>query len=392
LTQPDTIALAYNFDEEIDRAGTTSSKWEKYAGRDILPFWVADMEFATPAFIREAIAERLAHPIIGYTRTPPGLVEAFQAWLARHYDWTVPEEWLVWLPGVVPGINLTARAVAEPDGAILIPTPVYYPFLAVPGNAGQAELRVPLARNGQLWEMDFDALQQAVDDYGPGRPRLLLLSNPQNPTGRAYSQSELTALADFCLTNDLYLCSDEIHCPIILDPDLRHTPVARLDREIAERTVTLFSPTKAYNIPGLPCAVAVIPDTALKRRLLRARGGLLPDPGPLSYTASAAAFADSSDYLPELNRYLRGNRDRLAEVVGERMSPVEATYLAWIDLTDTPAAGNAGGHFEAFGLGLSNGADFAGPGFVRFNFACPRAMLERGIERLEPALAALFEA
>ncbi len=384
--------MAFNFDQEIDRSRTTSAKWEKYAGRDVLPFWVADMEFATPAFIREAVSDRLEHPIIGYTRVPPALVENFQSWLSRHHGWTVPEEWLIWLPGVVPGINLTARAVAEPDGAILIPTPVYYPFLSVPRNAGQAGLQVPLTRDRGRWEMDFDVLQQAVDDHRPGRARLLLLSNPQNPTGRAYSQSELVTLADFCLKNDLILCSDEIHCPIVLDPDLQHTPIARLYPEIGERTVTLFSPTKAYNIPGLPCAVAVIPDAALRRRVLHARGGLLPDVGPLAYTAAAAAFADSSDYLPTLNAYLRGNRDRLAQVVGQRMSPVEATYLAWIDLTDTRAARNAGAHFEDFGLGLSNGADFAGPGFVRFNFACPRSMLERGIERLEPALAALTDA
>jgi len=381
--------LAFNFETEIDRSETTSAKWEKYAGQDILPFWVADMEFATPEFIRSAIVERVERQIIGYTRVPPEIVEAFQGWLARNYHWTVPEEWLVWIPGVVPGINLTARAVAEPDGAILIPTPVYYPFLSVPANAGQTSLRVPLARDNGRWIMDFDAMQQAVDDYGPGRPRLLLLSNPQNPTGRAYTHAELTALADFCLKNDLILCSDEIHCAILLEPDARHTPIANLYPEIGERTVTLFAPTKTYNIPGLPCAVAVIPDPGLRRKFRHASGGLLPNIGPLAYTASTAAFADESDYLPELLDYLRANRDRLAEAVGRRMSRVEATYLAWIDLTDTDLGAQAGAHFESFGLGLSNGADFAGPGYVRFNFACPRSLLERGIERLEPALAAL---
>ena len=381
--------MAFNFDEVIDRSNTTSSKWERYAGRDILPFWVADMEFATPEFVLDAIRARIDRQIIGYTRTPAAIVEAFQSWLARSYGWTVPEEWLVWIPGVVPGVNMTARAVAEPDGGILIPTPVYYPFLSVPDNAGQASLQVPLARDGQRWVMDFDALQSAVDDHSPGRARVLLLSNPQNPTGRAYTASELTMLADFCLKNDLILCSDEIHCPILLDPDIRHTPVASLYPEIAERTVSLFSPTKAYNIPGLPCAVAVIPDPALRRAFEQAEVGLLPNISPLAFTASLAAFADEGDYLPELLSYLRGNRDRLAAVVGERMGPVEATYLAWIDVRDTTIARHAGAHFEQHGLGLSNGADFAGQGFVRFNFACPRAMLEQGIERLEGALAAL---
>jgi cystathionine beta-lyase len=381
--------LAFNFDEEIDRSNTTSSKWERYAGRDVLPFWVADMEFATPGFILDAIRARLDRQIIGYTRTPPEIVSAFQSWLARNYAWSVPEEWLVWIPGVVPGVNLTARAVAEPGGGILIPTPVYYPFLSVPANAEQTGIQVPLARDGARWAMDFDALQSAVDDHAPGKALVLLLSNPQNPTGRAYTQSELTMLADFCLKNDLTLCSDEIHCAILLDPDARHTPVASLSPEIAERTVSLFAATKTYNIPGLPCAVAVIPDPALRRAFLQAEAGLLPNISPLAYAASTAAFADDGDYLTELLAYLRSNRDRLAEVVGERMGPVEATYLAWIDVSDTTIARHAGAHFEQHGLGLSNGADFAGQGFVRFNFACPRAMLERGIERLEAALADL---
>ena len=381
--------MPFNFDEEIDRSNTTSSKWERYAGRDILPFWVADMEFATPEFILDAIRARIDRQIIGYTRTPPEIVEAFQNWLARNFAWPVPEEWLVWIPGVVPGVNMTARAVAEPDGGVLIPTPVYYPFLAVPGNAGQAGIQVPLAQQGPRWVMDFDALQSAVEDHSPGRPRVLLLSNPQNPTGRAYTKAELTMLADFCLKNDLTLCSDEIHCSILLEPDCRHTPIASLYPEIAERTVSLFAATKTYNIPGLPCAVAVIPNPELRRAFNQAAVGLLPNISPLAFTASAAAFADQGDYVPELLAYLRGNRDRLAEVVGARMGPVEATYLAWIDVRDTSIARHAGAHFEQHGIGLSNGADFAGQGFVRFNFACPRSMLERGLERLESALEAL---
>jgi cystathionine beta-lyase len=381
--------LSFEFDREIDRSNTASSKWEKYAGQDILPFWVADMDFASPPMVREAIARRLSHEVLGYTRPPASLSAAFHGWLKRDYGWMVPEEWLVWIPGVVPGVNLTARALAQPDGAILIPTPVYYPFLAVPGNADQAGIRVPLAKSGQRWVMDFDALQDAVDGHPQLKPRLLLLSNPQNPTGRAYSQSELVTLADFCLKNDLYLCSDEIHAPIVIDDQARHVPVASLYPEIAERTVSLYSPTKAYNIPGLPCAVAVIPDARLRRSFIAAQAGLVPNVGPLAYAACEAALVDESEYLPELLAYLAANHDALAALVGGRMTPVEATYLAWIDLRDTAAADNAGAHFERFGLGLSDGIAFGGPGFVRFNFACPRSMLEKGLERLAAGLDAL---
>lgn len=381
--------MEFDFDRIIDRSQTSSAKWEKYAGRDILPFWVADMEFATPDFIREAVARRLDLEVIGYTRTPPALVEAFIGWLSRCYGWTVPEEWLVWIPGVVPGVNLTARAVAEPGGAIVIPVPVYYPFLSVPANAGQTSLTVPLVRQRNRWVMDFEAMQDAVDGCPGGRPRLLLLANPQNPTGRAYDRAELTMLADFCLKNDLVLCADEIHSAILIDPDARHLPIASLYPEIAERTVSLFAATKTYNIPGLPCAVAVIPDRELRRAFNKARAGLVPDVGPLGYAASTAAFADQSSFLPELLAYLRDNHARLAEVAGARMTPVEATYLGWIDLTDTAAAPNAGAYFEQFGLGLSDGGPFGGPGFVRFNFACPRRLLEQGLTRLAAGLEAL---
>ncbi|MEZ5551627.1 MAG: PatB family C-S lyase [Pseudomonadales bacterium] len=391
-------SVDYGFDTEIDRSATFSSKWEKYAGRDILPYWVADMEFPTPYFVLDAVRARLEHPILGYTRTPPDFIESFQGWLQRAYGWAVPAEWLVWIPGVVTGFNLAALAAArladtahkaDPGTAILIPTPVYYPFLSVPRNTDQQALSVPLVRDGARWCMDFDAMQDALDQWTGAPVRLLLLSNPQNPTGRAYTRAELSLLADFCLRNNLVLCSDEIHSPIILDEQARHIPVASLSQTIAERTITLFAATKTYNMPGLSCGVAVIPDLALRRAFIHSMGGLVPGIGPLNFAASQAAFADQSDYLPELLAYLRGNHRRVQEVVGNRMTAVEATYLAWIDLSDTPVAGGPGTFFESHGLGLSDGAPFGGPGFVRFNFACPRSMLERGLDRYQAAMSSL---
>ena len=371
-----------DFDRVIDRRGTWSSKWDKYAGTDILPFWVADMDFAMPEFIREAVLRRLEHPIVGYTRTPATLAEAFRTWLLRHYDWPVPDDWLVWLPGVVTGFNLAARATAVPGGNVVIPTPVYYPFLDVPGNAGQTGLQVPLIRDGQRWVMDFDALEAAITPES----RILLLSNPQNPTGRAYTEAELTALAELCLRHDLVLCSDEIHCRLLLDENARHVPVASLGDEIAARTISLYAATKTYNIPGLSCGVAVIPDPDLRRRFKRAQAGLMPSIGPLEFAASEAAFNDTGPWLPALLDYLRENHRLLQAVAGERMTPVEATYLAWLDVRDLELE-RPGAYFEEHGLGLSDGAAFGGKGFVRFNFACPRSTLEEGLERLEQALA-----
>lgn len=370
------------FDTEIDRRGTFSSKWEKYRGTNVLPFWVADMDFAAPPFILNAIEARLQHGILGYTETPNDLVTAFQNWLRRRHGWSVPEEWLVWLPGVVPGINLAAKAVAAPGGSILIPTPVYHPFLRVPGHVGQASIKVQLVLCDDRWEMDFDALGEACDED----TQLFLLSNPQNPTGRAYTRAELTALADFCLQHGLYLCSDEIHCDLVLDENARHIPIASLAPEIAERTISLFAANKTYNIPGLGCAVAVIPNAKLRGNFLSAKAGLVHDIGPLAFAASTAAFTDTSQWLPKLLEYLRGNLQRLQALVGKRMTPVEATYLAWIDLSDL-GIDHPGAYLESFGLGLSDGVPFGGPGFVRFNFACPGALMDRGLQRFENALA-----
>lgn len=369
------------FDEVIDRRGFSASKWQKYQGRDILPFWVADMDFAAPPFILDAIQERLQHPILGYTRTPDALSAAFLAWLERNYAWHVPEQWLVWLPGVVTGFNLAARAVAEPGGAILIPTPVYYPFLNTPDHAQQQAIPVPLVRDGSRWVMDFDAMAAACT----AGTRLFMLCNPQNPTGRAYSEAELGELAEFCVARDLTLCSDEIHASLLLDPNVRHTPVASLNPDIQKRSISLYAATKTYNIPGLSCAVAVIPDPKLRRAFRDARVGLVPDMGPLTFAAATAAFDDTSPWVDELLDYLRGNHTLVRQVAGDRMTPVEATYLAWIDLRDLELAQPAAA-LEAYGLGLSEGSEFAGPGFVRFNFAAPRATLNAGLRRLEAAL------
>jgi len=196
-------------------------------------------------------------------------------------------------------------------------------------------------------------------------------------------------VADFCLAHDLVLCSDEIHCPLVLDEHARHLPVASLSPEIAERSITLYAATKTYNIPGMSCAVAVIPNRDLRHAFARARADLVPSPGPLEIAASTAAFADESSYLAELRSYLRSNYALLRECVGDRLSHLEGTYLAWIDMRDTPVADRPGAYFESHGLGLSDGAPFGGPGYVRFNFGAPRALLEQGLSRFNEAMKAL---
>ena len=365
----------------IDRRGTSSSKWEKYAGRDILPFWVADMDLPTAPFVIEAVETRLAHPVLGYTTTPEDAIAAFQGWVARHCGWQVHRDWLVWLPGVVPGFNVAARAFG--GSRVVVPTPVYPPFLRVAANAGLAETRSPLARQTGRWEMDFDHLAAALEASSA-----LMFCNPHNPTGRIYGQDELELVAELVLSSGALLVSDEIHCGILLAKERRHRSVAGLDPELARRSITLHAPTKAYNMPGLGVAVAVIPDAELRARYESAMHGFVSGVSPLAYAAATAAWNDQSDWLGSVNAYLASNARTVVDAVralGLEVTPVEATCLAWIDATalghDSPAT-----WLESHGIGLSPGEDFGAPGFARFNFGCGEAMLAEGLRRLNEAL------
>ena len=374
------------FDNVVERRGSFSTKWSKYKDADVLPFWVADMDFRAPSFIRNALQKRLDHGIFGYSETPHALVDATILWLAAEFDWEVAAEWLVWLPGVVTGLNLASRAIGAPGDSVMMNVPVYYPFLAAPANGGRTPIEVPLVLEDRRWVIDLPAMTAALGN----RTRLFMFCNPQNPTGRIYDRGELVAVAKFCERHDLLICSDEIHCDLRLD-DRPHIPIATLSQDIAARTITLMAPTKTYNTPGLSCAFAVIPDAALRRRFCDAKAGLVPNIGIFAYTAAIAAYEDPSDWLARLRVYLRGNRDALeicvAELRGVSMTHVEGTYLGWIDIhelgLDSPMR-----HFESHGLGLSDGAQFHGAGFVRFNFGCPRATLNEGLARLRRAVIA----
>ncbi len=381
---PDTSA--FDFDRRIDRRNTHASKWQKYAGRDILPFWVADMEFETAPSVKAAVRARAEHGIYGYTTTPDSLVEAAIEWLARDYGWEVHADWIEWLPAVVGGFNLACRAVGEPGDTVMMNVPVYHPFLSAPGNQERRPCYVPLAGAEHRWEMDFDAMTAALD----ARTGLFLQCNPQNPTGRVYTEQELRALAAFAEQHDIVICSDEIHCGLVIDPASRHVPIAALDASIATRTITLMAPTKTFNIPGLGCGFAVIPDAHLRTRFHDARRGLVPGISPFAYAAAEAALRDDGRWQRALLDYLAGNHAELHARVNAMpavsCNAVEGTYLAWIDMRelqlDDPAL-----WLEQRGLGLSNGADFGGPGFVRFNFGCPRGLMHEGLDRFERALA-----
>ena len=373
-----------SFDTPIDRRGSDSFKWGKYAGRDILPLWVADMDFAAPPAVLDALHRRIEHGVFGYGGPWPSLTESVLAHLQDEYSWSIEPEWLVWLPGLVTGLNVACRAV---DGEVLTATPIYPPFLSAPHFSGRKLNRVDLALDNNRWQWDMAAVQQATT----AATRLFLFCHPHNPVGRCWSRDELLALADYAERNDLVVCSDEIHCGLILDADKRHIPFASLSPAAAQRSITLLAPSKTFNIPGLGCAFAVIPNPALRRRFEQAMHGIVPHVNVLGLAACEAAFRHGGDWHRDLIAYLRGNRDRVAATMaslpGVRMAPVEATYLAWIDVRDLRLAKPAA-HFEAHGIGLSDGADFGAPGWLRLNFGCPRATLDEALTRFERAVRA----
>ncbi len=375
----------FDFDTVIDRHHTGSEKWDKYEGRDIIPLWVADMDFRSPPAVIEALHERVEHGVFGYTHPPAELVQAVQASLLADYGWTVEEDWIVWLPGLVCGLNVLSLAIGETGDQVITFIPVYPPFMSAPGLTGRTLVTVPLILESGRWQMDMAALEQAITP----RTKLLLLCSPQNPVGRSWTREELAAIAQLAERHNLIIGSDDIHAGLVLDEDKQHIPIATLSPETARRTITLLAPSKTYNIPGLGCSFAVISDPTLRRSFIKAKGRIVPHVNTLGYTAALAAYRNGEEWRQQLLAYLRGNRDLvMAEInsmPGLTMTHVEATYLAWIDVRGTGIK-DPTLFFEEAGVGLSDGADFGAPGFVRLNFGCSRTLLVEALGRMRQAL------
>lgn len=377
--------MMIDFDKFVDRSASDSAKWLKYHGRDIIPMWVADMDFPAPPAVVEALHQRVDHGIFGYCLPDQRLARSVMDHLRQSFGWEIDAKWIVWLPGLVSGLNAACRAVGNEGDRILTTVPIYPPFLSAPRNAGRRSTTTRMCFHHGQWRIDMDHLESAIE----ADTRLLNLCNPHNPTGRVFTLNELTQLAEICERHNLTICSDEIHCDLVLEPGCRHIPMASIAPEIARRTITLMAPSKTFNIPGLSCAYAVISDDALRIRFKRAINGIVPHVNALGLIAAQAAFENGREWLRGLIPYLRTNRDLVYDTLNGlspfEVGPVEATYLAWIDVrgldTHRPAK-----WFEAAGVGLSNGIEFDGPGFMRLNFGCPRPLLEKALGRIAQAV------
>lgn len=378
----------FDFDRPIDRRNTASMKWEKYADRDIIPMWVADLDFAAPPAVLDALRARIDHGVLGYTAPPDSLVATVVDLLQQRYDWTIQPEWIVWLPGLVSGINIACRSAGEDGDEVVTAIPVYPPFLSAPKLARRELVTVPLRAGDDGWHWDVARLEESLTP----RTRLLLLCHPHNPVGRVLRRDELEALIDVCERHDLLICSDEIHGDLVLDPGSRHLPTAAVSPAAHERCITLMAPSKTFNMPGMGCAFAVIGNGRLRQRFRRAMAGIVPEVNLLGYTAAEAAYLQGWDWHRALVAYLRQNRDLVFDTIEGlprlRTWLPQATYLAWIDVRGLGLP-NPSAFFESAGVGLSDGRYFGTEGYLRLNFGCRRTLLEDALARMRRAVECL---
>lgn len=378
--------MPFDFDQIHDRTTSDSLKWGRYAGRDVLPMWVADSEFSAPPVVIDALRARIDHGLFGYTKPSASMTSALRHWCGDRYNWMPDGAAVVYLPGLVAALHLVVRTLAPAGRPVLVPTPVYPPFFDAVRGAGLNVQPVPLSHVDGRWRLLPEVLDRACD----GRGQLLLFCNPHNPTGTVYRRHELAELAAVAAERDLLVCSDEIHCDLLLEPQLRHHPFAAISDDAASRSVVLMAPSKSFNLAGLGCSYALVPEPRLRSRLKSAAQGILPSVNALGLVAAEAALREGHDWLAAQCAYLRDNRD-LVNDLWQRLaiahSHPEATYLSWIDVRALGLA-DAAGWFEHHGVGLSDGQPFAGPGYLRLNFGCARAQLLTGLDRCAAAIEA----
>jgi cystathionine beta-lyase len=372
-----------NFDNTPSREGSYAYKWEKYKGRDILPAWIADTEYPCAPPIAEALTKRIAGSALGYTLpkhyTPAS--EAIANWCAAQYGWQIETSWIVWTPGVVPAFNMACKAYCQPGDSVMVQTPNYPPLLAAPALNGLKQVCIGTILDNNRYTLDLDELAKQA-----AKPecKLFLLCNPMNPVGSVLQKQELDKIAAICNEHSVVLCSDEIHCDLILD-DVAHIPAGAVDA-ISERSITLMAASKTFNVAGLGTSFAIIPNAKVRASFVNAMGGIVPWPNVLGLVAVEAAFNECDDWRKQQLAYLRSNRDYLVKAVNEisglsAVSP-QATFLLWINAGDL-GVDNTQTWIEDKGVGPSPGKDFGDSSCFRLNFGCSHDYLQQIIKRMQ---------
>ncbi len=378
--------MIYDFDELIDRTNTDSFKWDRYKDRDIIPLWVADMDFKAAPPILKALEDVTKQGIIGYWHAPDELADVIVKRLDERHNWKIEKDWIVYLPGLVPGLTLSCMVVGNEGDEIITTVPVYGPFMKAPEAAKKKLVKVQMKLENNRWTLDFDAIRAAITP----RTRMFMLCNPYNPAGTVFTKEELQTLADICTEHKIVICSDEIHCDLILDESKKHVSIATLSQETENQTITLLSPSKTFNIAGLGCSFAVIPNDEIRTKFANLKYIVEPMPSAYAYQAALAAYRDCDEWHEQLLAYLRKNHDYVLQemnaIKGFSMQPLEATYLAWIDTRESEIE-NITEVLENAGVGVSDGGFFFdGKGFIRLNFGTQMRRLEAAIWRMRKVL------
>lgn len=385
------MIMDFDFDAPIDRRAVPDCrKWNRYPP-DTLPMWVADMDFAVPEPIQAALRARMSHPVFGYAGPPASLTEAILEMLEARHRWKVAPEAIVMLPGVEPGFNMALRGLLSPGDGVVVQTPVYAPIRAAPLHWGLRRIEVPLRPSPTGLAADLQALESVFAEEGT---KALLLCNPHNPTGKVYDANELASIASACLGNNVLIISDEIHGDLVYE-GVRHYPIAALAPEVAERSITLMSASKTYNIAGLKAAFAIIPNVSLRQAFIAARAGMVDSVNLMGLIATEAALREGEAWRQAVVAYLQTNRDFLAQEISKRFPkigfrPPQASFLAWLDCRDLSLLeGPAQFLLEEARIAVSSGEEFGALGarHVRLNFGCRRATLVSALDRLEQALS-----
>ncbi len=380
--------MKYNFDQVINRRESDSIKWNLYK-KDVLPLWVADTDFLSPPSVISSLQERIEHGIFGYSKMQDSTKRAIQLWLFKRHNWSVNPADIILIPGVVQGFNVTAKAYTNPGDSLLVQTPAYHPFFHVAINSNTNLITSPLSRSSNgSYKVNGDYFHSFVTP----ETRIFMLCNPQNPTGRAFSKSELLSMAEVCLKHNIIICSDEIHNDLVFS-ETKHIPIASLSEDISTITITLLSASKTFNIAGLKSSAAVITNPVLRDRFVQTMSGFVGSVNLLGEIAMRVAFENGEDWLNKLLSYLEVNRNLLfdfvhSELPGVQMSKPESTYLGWLDFKETGLRKPSEFFLEQARVALNDGSWFGDDYnlFARLNFGCPKERLVAGLERMKTAL------
>jgi cysteine-S-conjugate beta-lyase len=388
----------WNFDEPAGREGSDCIKFDRrletFGVKDVIPMWVADMDFNTPDFIVEALRERLKHEIYGYSFRPDQYYQSMTDWIKARHNWTVDKEWILFSPGIVPALNFCTLAFTQPGDNIIVQPPVYFPFFSAVESHGRNLIYNRLTESEGNWSMDFDSLASCIDS----KTKMIIISNPHNPVGRVWTPEELNRLAEVCLEKNILIISDEIHCDLVL-PGFKHTPMASLSEKIAASTITLIAPSKTFNLAGLSTSSVIISNPALRKLFSRVVDNLHVGSGNIfGTTASIAAYTHGHKWLEALLDYVDHNIEFVKEYCRQMIPEIntvspEATYMIWLDCRKFGMTGKELQDFfiHRAGIGMNEGSTFGpgGEGFMRMNLGTTHQTVMKAMEQIEKTVSTL---